>query len=248
MTSLEPVQEKDITWLSEESADQYETPRYSPDGTMIAVDVWQPGGYKDIWILDAGGNKIEELMHDRAIDGGAVWSPDGKFIYFTSDRTGIFNLFAYELASKKIFQVTNVLGGAFTPSLSPDGKTLAFSFYSSTGYDLHLMSTDPWSWTPAGPYTDPYPVVTYNDKPVETKASRYNPLPTLVPRYWLPWYTYSEASRDLYGFLTSGQDAVGHHAYFLEGLYGPQTHRKWYTVQLHVRRPLPDHPAGCVRY
>ncbi|HEX9021348.1 MAG TPA: BamA/TamA family outer membrane protein [Nitrospirota bacterium] len=221
--------EKDLVYLTDESMNQYETPRYNPDGAMIVVGVWQPGGYKDIWVLDSGGSKIEELMHDRAIDGGAAWSPDGKTIYFASDRTGIFNLYACELASKKIYQITNVLGGAFTPAPSPDGKTIAFSSYSSTGFDIHTRSAGPAAWKTAPPYQDPYPVVAHADKPVEAKTSGYNPLPTLLPRFWIPWYGYSEESRDLFGFLTFGQDAVERHSYMLTGLYSPKTYRKWYA-------------------
>jgi Tol biopolymer transport system component len=223
------VREADVTWLSEETAVQYETPRYSPDGTLIVTGVWQPGGYKDIWVLDSRGNRIEELMHDRAIDGNATWSPDGKVIYFSSDRTGIFNLYAFERATKKIYQITNVLGGAFSPVPSPDGKTLMFSSYSSAGYDIHMRPADSPSWKPAEPYRDRYPAVAYTEKPVETSAHSYNPLPTLVPRYWLPWFGYSEESRWLFGFLTSGQDAVERHTYALAGFYSPKTYRKWYA-------------------
>jgi len=223
------IDEENITWLTGESDFLYETPRFSPDGTMIVVGVWQPGGYKDIWILDNRGVQIEELMHDRANDGSAAWSADGRFIYFCSDRTGVFNLFAYELTTKKIYQITNVLGGAFSPVPSPDGKTLLFVSYSSRGYDIHLRPTDAASWKVAEPYQDRYPVMAYAEKPVETKTSPYNPLPTLVPRFWIPWYGYSEASRDLFGFLTYGQDAVERHTYALNGLYSPTTHRKWYS-------------------
>lgn len=225
----DPLGEKDIAYLTEESMNQYETPRYNPDGTMIVVGVWQPGGYKDIWVLDSKGSKIEELMHDRAIDGGASWSPDGKIIYFASDRTGIFNLYAYELASKKIYQITNVLGGAFTPVPSPDGKTLVFTSYSSSGFDIHVRPADSAAWKTAAPFQDPYPAVAHADKPVEMKTRSYNPLPTLLPRFWIPWYGYSEESRDLFGFLTFGQDAVEHHTYALTGLYSPKTYRKWYA-------------------
>ncbi len=224
-----PAGTSDITWLSEEGENQYETPRFNPDGSLIVVGVWQSGGFKDIWVLDRQGNKVEELMHDRAIDGGAAWSPDGKIIYFSSDRTGIFNLFAYERAAKKLYQITNVLGGAFTPASSPDGKTLLLSSYSAMGFDLHLLPAEPASWKPAEPFRERYPVFTYSQKPVTTDTRPYNPLPTLVPRFWIPWYGFSEESRDLFGFLTFGQDAVERHTYSLAGLYSPKTYRKWYS-------------------
>jgi len=223
-----PVREKDVAWLSDESENLYETPRYSPDGTDLVVGVRQPGGYKDIWVLDARGNKREELMHDRAVDGGAIWSPDGKFIYFTSDRTGIFNLYAYERATRTISQVTNVLGGAFTPAPTPDGKAIVFSSYSAAGYDLHQRPADSASWKPSVAYLDTYPTVTYQDKPVETRTSSYNPLPTLVPRFWMPASAYNEESGSLLGFQTFAQDAVERHTYSLFGLYSRKSHRSWY--------------------
>ena len=223
------AREQDIVYLTGNSEFQYETPRYSPDGSSIVVGVWQPGGYKDIWILDSAGNKTLELMHDRAIDGNAVWSADGKMIYFSSDRTGIFNLYAYELNRKMIFQVTNVLGGAFTPAPSPDNNRIVFSSYSGKGYDLHSMPVEPASWKPAESYKNPYPVITYAEPQVETKTKPYNPLPTLYPRFWLPWYGASEESGSLWGFLTFNQDAVERHSYLLTGLYSPTTHRTWYS-------------------
>jgi WD40 repeat protein len=261
----DPLGEHDLTWLTAESEIQYETPRYSPDGSMIVTGAWQPGGYKDIWILDDQGTRIEELMHDRAIDGGAAWSPDGSIVYFTSDRTGIFNLYAYERAAKRLFRITNVLGGAFAPTVSPGGNKLIFTSYSARGYDLAVLPVDPAALVPAEPYRDTYPVLAYADKPVETTRTSYNPLPALVPRFWLPWYGYSEASKDLWGFLTFGQDAVERHSYILTGLYSPTTYRTWYsfaytydglypTVQVAASdldktfASLLDDPAGTADY
>ncbi|GAI53527.1 unnamed protein product, partial [marine sediment metagenome] len=55
----------------------------------------------------------------------------------------IYNIFAFSLHDKKLYQITNVLGGAFQPAISHDGKQLAFISYHATGYELHLMKMDP---------------------------------------------------------------------------------------------------------
>ena len=134
------AEQKDVVFLTPESDIQYECPRFSPDGSRIAVSLWQPGGYKDIWILDSTGAKIDEVMHDRAIDGSPAWSPDGKVLYFTSDRTGIYNLFAWDAETRGLYQITNVLGGAFAPAPSPDNRSLAFTSYSAKGFDVHTLA------------------------------------------------------------------------------------------------------------
>jgi hypothetical protein len=225
-----PAEEKDILPLTPWSVEQYETPRFSPDGSRIATSVWQAGGYRDIRLLDGSGNLLEDITHDRAIDLGPAWSADGKILFFASDRTGIFNIYAYELETKKLFQVTNVLGGAFAPSLSPDNKTLAFASYSSAGYDIHSMVLDPTAWKPAEPYADRYPSVQYAEKQVVTSSSPYSPLSTIYPRFWLPWFGYSHESGTLVGALTFGQDAVQRHRYLASALYGPKNGRLWYGV------------------
>ena len=234
-----PAGAKDVVFLTKESATQYEAPRWSPDGSKIAVSLWQPGGYKDVWILDAQGKKLDEATHDRAIDGAPAWSPDGKYIYFSSDRTGIYNLFAYELETKTLFQITNVIGGAFSPSPSPDGKTLAFTSYSAKGYDVHTLAVDRSLWKPAGPYKDPYPAVTYEERKFDVSTKPYNPLPTLAPRFWIPWFGYSYESGVLGGFLTFGQDVVERHQYIVTGLYGPKTDRLWYSLDYFYDGLLP---------
>ncbi|HEY0665537.1 MAG TPA: BamA/TamA family outer membrane protein [Gallionella sp.] len=224
------ARERDVRWLTGESDNQYETPRYSPDGQRLVVAVRQSDGHKDIWILDRNGNKLAELMHDRAIDGGAVWSADGSRIYFASDRSGIFNLYAYDLASGKTAQVSNVVGGAFTPSVTPDGKVIAYANYSSQGYDIHAMDNRQADWKTAASYRDPYPAMRYDDQPVVTELGPYNPLPTLVPRLWLPNGGYSDYSGGLGGFFTFGSDAVERHSYVASVLYGPEKNRVWYDL------------------
>jgi WD40 repeat protein len=225
-----PAGEGDIAYLTPDGPFQYESPRWSPDGSRIAVSAWQPGGSKDIWVLDGQGRKLEAVTADRAIDGSPAWSPDGSLLYFSSDRSGIFNLYAYELSSRKLSQVTNVLGGAFLPSPSPDNKSLLFTGYSAKGYDVQTMPVDQASWKAAEPYRDVFPAVQYEVRSLQTSTRSYDPLPTLAPRFWLPWFDYSYESGTLAGFLTMGQDVVQRHSYAMTGLYGPKRDRLWYSL------------------
>jgi hypothetical protein len=151
----------------------------------------------------------------------------------------VFNLYAYELEARRLLQVSNVVGGAFTPSPSPDGKTLAFSSYSQKGYDIHTLSMDRASWRPAEPYRDPYPTVVYEEKPVEISARPYSPLSTIYPRFWLPWFGYSKESGWLFGAFTFGQDVVQRHQYYVTGLYGPKEGRTWYSIDYFYDGLLP---------
>ncbi len=225
-----PAAEKDITFLTDWSAEQYETPSMSPDGKTIAAGVWRPGGYRDIILLDPAGKVIADVTHDRAIDLGPSWSADGRYLYFSSDRSGIFNIYAYDRETKMLFQVTNVLGGAFSPSPSPDNRTIAFASYGSRGYDISTMRNDPASWKPAEAYVDTYPRPHYAEKAVETSSRPYSPLSTIYPRFWLPWFGYSYESGTMVGAFTFGQDAVQRHSYYATVLYGPKNGRLWYDL------------------
>src|SRR5690606_17109830 len=113
--------------------------RRSSDLRTIAFARWQRGGYRDIQLLDVATGRLTALSHDRAQDQTPAWAPDGRSLYFTSDRTGIANIYRYHLASGRLEQVTNVVGGAYQPAISPDGQQLVYVGYTSYGFDLfHL--------------------------------------------------------------------------------------------------------------
>jgi hypothetical protein len=224
------LREKNIRYLTAESRDLYGNPRWSPDSSVIAVSVRQPDGYQEIRILDPRGKVIAKIGHDRFLDGAPAWSPDGNYLYFSSDRSGIFNLFAYQIDTGALFQVTNVVGGAFTPSASPDGKRLAFSSYSARGFDIHVKELEPGSWKPATSFREPDSAPRPPEGPPATRASPYRPWSTLLPRFWFPWFGYNSESGLSGGFVTYGQDAVQRHRYLLTGLYGPSSNRVSFTL------------------
>ncbi|MBX3233801.1 MAG: PD40 domain-containing protein [Labilithrix sp.] len=157
------------------------TPRWSPDGKHVAYSRWRPGGYRDVRYVDVASGAVREVTSDRAVDGNPSFSADGRWLFFHSDRTGINNVYAYELASGRLRQVTNVVNGAYCPEPSPDGKTLAYVGYTSKGFDVYAMRIDEDAWTEAPAYVDdhpPMPKIEHKKWP----SRPYSPWRTLMPR------------------------------------------------------------------
>ena len=163
------------------------SPAWSPDGKQIAYSRFKPGGFHDIHLFDLATRTDRALWVDRALDIEPRFSPDGRYVLWSSDRSGIYNIFAYELASGRIYQVTNVLGGAFQPTVSPDLRTLVFTGFSAAGYDLYSVPYTPALWRLAEPFVnvrDDAPVIAAPAGGVPTHESKYQPWRYLYPHHW----------------------------------------------------------------
>jgi hypothetical protein len=117
---------------------QMSTPRWAPDGRSIAVSVWTDGR-RDLWLYSPEGEPLRRLTIDAFVDRDPEWSADGRWLYFSSDRTGVPNVYAIEIATERLYQVTNVLTGAVNPSVSPNARWLAYQQYSSDGWDVRIL-------------------------------------------------------------------------------------------------------------
>ena len=83
---------------------------------------------------DTSGFRV--LLGSQADERDPCWLPDGSGFVFSSDRSGVFNLYRYNLEDGRVDQLTNVLGGAFTPAAGPDGKVV-YAGYHANNYSLY---------------------------------------------------------------------------------------------------------------
>jgi len=64
-------------------------PTWSPGGARIAFWFRPPNvGRSDIATISRNGGQIEIITKDASTNWNPVWSPDGRFLYFASDRSG----------------------------------------------------------------------------------------------------------------------------------------------------------------
>ncbi|HEX6910538.1 MAG TPA: hypothetical protein VF142_09085, partial [Longimicrobium sp.] len=204
----------DVNWAN---------PRWSPDGSRIAVARSMTGGRYDVVVMDTAGRVVRELTADRALDLTPAWSPDGRYVVFSSDRTGIPNLFAYDLRDGRLMQVTRLLTGAFQPDVSPDGRSIVFAWYRSDGYHVARVPFDPAAWWPAppvraeaaapGPDPSRYAVATGGP------SRPYAPWKTLPPTTWSPVFTEGTELGTGVGATLVGSDIIDRHSYAAQATY-----------------------------
>lgn len=131
-------------------------PSWSPDGRSIAVatdrgeefdDARLTSGKMRLAVVDATSGELRLLP---AIEGAKMinpqWSPDGRELFFVSDRGGFSDVYRIEVGSGRLHQVTRLATGvsgisANSPALSVARTTgrLVFSVFENQGYSVYAL-------------------------------------------------------------------------------------------------------------
>jgi Tol biopolymer transport system component len=83
-------------------------------------------GNQDLYVVPAGGGIERRLTDDPAVDSLARYTPDGRTIVFSSQRTGHWQLFAMPAEGGPAHPVRANAFTEYQADVSPDGKSLAF--------------------------------------------------------------------------------------------------------------------------
>ena len=120
---------------------------WSPDGRQLlyAPDLNSEDHRRqqqiDIFLINADGTGERNLTQHPALDTTSCWSPDGKYIVFSSTRGEGWELYRMEIATREVRQLTR-LGFASAPDWSPDGKYIAFEHEGPEGRHIYTMNAN----------------------------------------------------------------------------------------------------------
>lgn len=117
-------------------------PAFSPDGRKLVVTLGGIEGNPDIYVLDITSRQTKRLTTHRAIDTEGTWSPDGRYIYFTSDRSGGPQV--YRVSANGGTPERFTFEGSYNarPRLSPDGTRLAMVHNDRGNYRIAVMDIE----------------------------------------------------------------------------------------------------------
>jgi dipeptidyl aminopeptidase/acylaminoacyl peptidase len=104
----------------------------SPDGSRIAftlrdTDYDANRGRTDVWVAAADGSSVTRLTTHPDNDSDPQWSPDGRWIYFLSSRSGSSQVWRIALAGGEAEPVTKLPLDVDGYKLFPDGRRLALA-------------------------------------------------------------------------------------------------------------------------
>ena len=106
-------------------------PKFSPDGRHIACSMKDEKGNSDIFILTSDGSQKERVTAYQGRDENPVWSPDGKYLIFISDRNRSADLWGIQINQGKAvgapFIIKKDIGWrTLIQDLTSDGKLFLF--------------------------------------------------------------------------------------------------------------------------
>jgi serine/threonine-protein kinase len=118
-------------------------PRFSPDGKRLAAEVIT-GSTSDCWVYDLARGTETRLTFNEGSDSVPVWSPDGEWIVYGSDRekqAGLYRKRADGSGDEELLFQGN---GIYPSSWSRDGHAILFSQIrtSTTGNDIYVLALD----------------------------------------------------------------------------------------------------------
>lgn len=136
----------------------YQHPRWQADNRRI-VAVLLKDGQKTIQAIDPDQNTRTDLL-PRVNENISNPQPWGQYVLYNSPRSGIDNLFAVDIRSKQVFQVTSRPLAAYHATVSPSGSRIAYEDFAATGSRIADMPLDPGTWKPVSEPSS-QPIVRY---------------------------------------------------------------------------------------
>ncbi len=101
-------------------------------------------GYYEIYTMKPDGSHQTRITNDGCANWHVNWRPNSARLLFSADCTGSFDIYSMNPDGSDWRRISALLGNEWRPSISPDGRTIAFGWNppSSSDWHIYLMNSD----------------------------------------------------------------------------------------------------------
>lgn len=126
------------------------SPSFSPDGQTVVFNGLEEG-YSDLYTMNVDGSGFRRLTSSRNAARDPVWSPDGRYIAFTTDLGGSdaaeldfneYRIALYDTGSGEIVIPDGQVGKSITPQWTPESDRLLFVSDRTGISNVYVMDID----------------------------------------------------------------------------------------------------------
>ena len=117
------------------------SPRWSPDGRMIAYTSYRNGN-PDLFVLNFDSGRRDVLSAQRGLNATPGWSPDGQWLAFAMSAGGGTNLFLIPKGGATPKPLTSGPAISVSPSFSPNGRQIVFNSDRGGSPQIYIMDVD----------------------------------------------------------------------------------------------------------
>lgn len=213
------------------AADAWGRVALSPDSRRY-VGARHHDGQWDLVMWSVGvPEQAVSLTDDPFVDEDPVWSPDGRSVAYASDRTGLPQIYAYDVQTGTTHRVTSAPAGAREPALLADGSVV----YTTLFADGFALVRGPAEQAPVGAQlAEALPFLPADS--VTVRPGGYRPWPALRPHFWMPYAHIDEPTGTFVGLTTSGSDPIGRTRYAAAAAVAATPLRQEWAALLQHRR------------
>jgi len=133
----------DPTWTADSKEIVFVSDRQDSlrvNGYADDIKIWQTDYRQmDIYRIKSGDIYATRMTSTATTERQPTITPDGKYLVYSSDENGIWNLYRRDLETGETAAITNCLTGCLQPSYSQNTQRLVFTSFFEGGYDVYLL-------------------------------------------------------------------------------------------------------------